>query len=214
MTSDDEKGFYNYFGNYRRNEQIPFNQPAQFSFGYPPSFSNNNEDFINHAPGLGLFQTKRSTSRYSGYDYFPPSQMNREKYINSPKKKMSLNKPAFYTGSEDESGVISESSMSSKPFQNRFEVDEERITTKPSVNRENNPYSFAHLFFPNMDHVSPIGHKVPAKSHFFEKEEENFGGFDEKKLNDLFSGGVRFRNLQGGQEIEDMESSELPPGLH
>ena len=48
---------------------------------------------------------------------------------------------------------------------------------------------------------------------FFEKERGD-SGFDEKNLNYIFGGGVRFRNLKEGEKNEEPDSSELPPGLH
>ena len=195
----------------RRTQTSQFQDyPRQGNSGHYGYFSNHN-DFLGNMPGLGLFQTKRKTSRYDKYTSFPASTR-----MESPKRKLNINRTPFYTGSEDESGVISESSISSKPFYNHFEIDEEKTPSRAfNFPKENHPYSFAQVFFPNMEHVSPAGTNSNAETPFFEKEAPNYEmGFDESKLNYLFGGGVRFRNLEGGQGTEDPNSSELPPGLH
>ena len=234
LTSEDDSanraGYYNYFGNFNAggysaapqiNQYDPFqsysrpNPPSQYS-NMP---GNNNNNMISNMPGLGLFQTKRRTSRYGKYNYFPASTASREKNLESPRRGPNVNRTPFYTGSEDESGVISESSISSKPFYHRNDsIDEEKYHPRQfNIPAENNPFSFAQMFFPNMENISSATKSnADTGTPFFEPQDKDYelgSGFDENKLSYIFGGGVRFRNLKEGGKDEP-DSTELPPGLH
>ena len=82
-----------------------------------------------------------------------------------------------------------------------------------NVRNENNPVSFAQMFFPNIENVSSVTKSNDPETPFFENEND-IGGIDERKLNYFFGAGVRFRNLKEGEKNEEPDSSELPPGLH
>ena len=137
-SEDDTKNVYNYFGNYRPvfnpiESNFPQNDTMQSSSfnQYGSILPNNNIQAGSF--GLGLFQTKRRTSRYDKYNYFPTSSsVPKERITESPKKVPNVNRTPFFTGSEDESGVISESSVSSKPFygQHDLSADEDRDQRK------------------------------------------------------------------------------------
>jgi len=230
LTSEDDmsnRGYYNYFGNFnsgyapQTGQYDPFqdySRPNPNQYSQFPSNANTNNNMISNMPGLGLFQTKRRTSRYGKYNYFPAPTSTREKNLESPRRGPNVNRTPFYTGSEDESGVISESSIASKPFYHRNDsIDEEKHYPRQfNAPAENNPFSFAQMFFPNMENVSSATKSnADTGTPFFEPQEKDYelgSGFDEKKLSYIFGGGVRFRDLKEGKDEPD--SSELPPGLH
>ena len=228
-TSEDEGprglyGYFNYHSVFGHQNPEPTREIRQVSSSKSqtnPYFKN--DDLFTNTPGLGLFQTKRDSSRYNQYSYFPTLIQEREQETSSRKQPL-VNRSPFFTGSEDESGFFSESSVSSKHFNDFRSGDEFQPKKTFNLPNENNPFSFAKLFFPGLDNIaqpakeesSAINKYFDKAQNIFTKKEDDENEQDESQntneLNYFFGGGIRYRGLT--EADDDQNSSNLPPGLH
>lgn len=200
-TSEEETHFYGYFGGYKppvfNNDQT---KQSQTSDRMVNSQIYRNDDLLANTPGLGLFQTKREGSRYSQNLYFPFTH-ERETEAQPKKQPVITNSNPFFTGSEDESGVISESSVSSKQLYHK-----ERDETYNQNKRFNFPAENKFpLFFPGLNNQN-----LGAQENYDQSSQSNPNPISDSGLNFFFGPGIRHRNPTNSNS----GSSNLPPGLH
>ena len=223
-----------------KNDMKSADEPKKFSFSFqnPESHS---QAILSKTPGIGLFSTNREKKASNYQSFFSFNSPKQEPRHTSPKGKEGYDQ--FVTGSEDDSGFFSETSLPPNSFTRpNFSLNNEYY---PNADRpdKNSPFptlpnenvNLTKLFFPNLD---VIGKKDPKQaSGMYEFENSDDFEDDSKKTKQPFFGSditqatkkrdnqfnvkgygpegeeVRQRRHRDGPAEVEEEIIKLPPGL-
>lgn len=219
-----------------RNEAKNVEEPKRFSFSFqnPESHS---QAILSKTPGIGLFSTNREKKASNYQSFFSFGSPKQEPRYAPQRAREGYDQ--FITGSEDDSGFFSETSLPSNNFSrpyfslnNEYYPDADRSDKNypfPTLPNEN--VNLTKLFFPHLDMIVKKDQKQGAGMFEFENSDDfeedtrklkqpffddsaEFTRKDDSQLGNFGFHRDEVRQRKPGDYDADEQILNLPPGLY